>query len=96
VLFTQREILKITPRDPKRPPKDLTAPITWNLKRSISYEKEDDFNFKIWTLQNEAEYWKHLEFGTAWMPPRSFLRKWIIDNKDDIRKHFIKTLKKLI
>ena len=88
VQLLQEKILEITPRDPKRLPKDINAKVTWNLKRSIAYQQVWQFEFKIGTNQGEAEYWKFLEFGTPKMAPRSFLRKGIIDNKELVLKNF--------
>lgn len=93
VMLLQEKILEITPRDPKRLPKNINAKVTWNLKRSIAYEQVWQFEFKVGTNQGEAEYWKFLEFGTAHMEPRSFLRKWILDNKDEVLENFKKRFK---
>ena len=41
------DIRAIAPRDPTRPPKDLTRPVTGNLKRSIAYEVNDNLEAKI-------------------------------------------------
>lgn len=95
VLFLQGKILEITPRDPKRPPKDPSQPITGNLKRSVVYQEDWDFDFKIWTAQWMAEYWADLEFWTVYMKPRSFLRKWIADNKQETYNHFSKIFNRL-
>lgn len=35
VQLLEEEIIKITPRDPKRPPKDPSRKVTGSLKRSI-------------------------------------------------------------
>lgn len=88
VQLLQEEILKITPRDPRRPPKDPSRKITGDLKRSIDYQQVGQFEFVIGTKQGEAEYWKYLEFGTPRMAPRSFLRQGIIDSKDMVLKNF--------
>lgn len=96
VMLLQEKILEITPRDPARLPKDPNAKVTWNLKRSIDYQQIWQFEFKIGTKQGEAEYWKFLEFGTPRMQPRSFLRKWILDNKELVLKNFEKRFKQAI
>jgi len=96
VLLLQERIIEITPRDLKRPPKNPSAKVTGNLKRSIAYQKMSEFQYKIGTTQWMAEYWAHLEFGTVRMEPRSFLRKWIADNKNDIIKHFGKIFSRLL
>lgn len=88
VQLLQEEILKITPRDPKRPPKDPSRKVTGDLKRSIDFQQKSQFEFVIGTKQGEAEYGKYLEFGTPRMAPRSFLRQGIIDSKDLVLKNF--------
>lgn len=90
VQLLTNEIIKITPRDPKRPPKDPSRKVTGDLKRSIDYQQTGKFEFIIGTKQWEAEYWKYLEFGTPRMAPRSFLRQWIADSKDKVLKNFSK------
>jgi len=69
--------------------------VTGNLKRSIAYQEIGAFVFKIGIKQWEGEYWEMLEFWTKFMAPRSFLRKWIIDNRADILKNFAKVFNKL-
>lgn len=90
VQLLQNKIIDITPRDPERLPKNVNVPVTGNLKRSIAIEQVWKFEYKIWTLQGQAEYAKFLEFWTARMQPRSFLRKWIIDNKEIVMDNFQK------
>lgn len=96
VQLLQEEILKITPRDPKRPPKDPSRKITGSLKRSIDYQQVSQFEFVIGTKQGEAEYWKYLEFGTPRMEPRSFLRQGIIESKEMVLKNFEKRFKQTL
>lgn len=96
VQFLTKKVRDITPRDAKRPPKNLKAKVTWNLKNSIDYQKTSDFSYKIGTIQNDAEYWRFLEFGTVYMKPRSFVRKWIIDNKEKASINFQRRFKQLI
>lgn len=97
----QSEIIPITPRDPKRPPKDPSKKVTWNLKRSIQIEKIAFDHYKVgvvwaWVQWNQiikqwkgsvpAEYWMFLEFGTIRMKPRSFIRKALVEQKANIEK----------
>jgi len=89
VLTAEEKIIEITPRDPNRPPENINAKVTGSLKRSITHEQIERFKFAIWTQQGQAEYGKYLEFGTIFMKPRSFLRKWIADNT----KLFLDTFK---
>lgn len=96
VQLLQGKIIEITPRDPKRLPKNIKAKVTWNLKRSIIYDQVWEFEYIIGTTQDEAEYWKFLEFGTVHMQPRSFLRKWLIDNKDEVLRNFEKRFKQVL
>ena len=86
------KIEEITPRDPARPPKDLSRPVTGRLKSSINYRKEWKNNFSIWSMQNPTEYWAAQEFWTPKIPPRSYIRKWAIDNIDLIRNVIIKAV----
>jgi len=92
----------ITPRDLKRPPKNLNAKVTGSLKRSIWYERSWKFKYKVWskmwaknTLSWEEtnNYWFYLEFWTKFMKPRSFLRKWIYWNLNKLQKFLEKKLK---
>lgn len=96
VLMWVNEVKKITPRDPARPPNDPSQPVTWNLKRSVSYEKKWKLHYKIWTQQGQAEYWKYLEFWTVFMEPRSFIRKWLFSNKEKLRQNLIKRFKQIL
>jgi len=96
VQLLQEKIIEITPRDPKRLPKNTSVRVTGNLKRSIDYQQIKKFEYKIWTKQGESEYWKFLEFGTVHMQPRSFLRKALIDNKDLIFANFWKRFKQAL
>ena len=91
------KIVEITPRDPARPPKDLSQKVTWNLKRSIWYEKVNDFHYKVWTTMDEVEsYAWAMEFWTEHIPARPFLRKWINDNKKELEKVFVNIIKLLL
>ena len=56
VMVLEEEILKITPRDPARPPKDPSRKVTGDLKRSIGHQQNSKFEFVIGTRQGEAEY----------------------------------------
>lgn len=61
--------------------------VTWNLKRSISMEKLSNTNYAVGIIKwPTEEYWKHLEFWTDNMEERSFLRKWLVDNKKYLTK----------
>jgi hypothetical protein len=42
VRFLTGKIKKITPRDPARPPKDPSVPVTGNLERSVTYRKNKE------------------------------------------------------
>lgn len=97
----QSEIIKITPRDPARLPKDPSRKVTGNLKRSIQYEKVSWTHYKVWVVwawvrwdrvisswkwATPSEYWIYLEFWTIRMKPRSFIRKALIEQKQNIEK----------
>ena len=87
VKFLQDKILLITPRDLARPPKNSSRKVTGNLKKSIWSQKISDLEHVVgvrkWFYDTEI-YWAYQEFGTVKMPPRSYLRKWLEDNKRDI------------
>lgn len=93
VLRIRSMVRDIAPRDPRRPPKNPNAKVTGNLKRSINSEKVGKFSHIVGTNQGEAEYGWYQEFGTRFMPPRSFLRLAIIENEEVILQHFAKTAK---
>lgn len=97
----QDEIIKITPRDPKRLPKDPSRKVTWNLKRSVQYQKLSWTYYKVWVVgagikwwqiisvwkwATPAQYWVYLEFWTIRMKPRSFIRKAFAEQKEKIER----------
>ena len=99
------DIRAITPRDPTRPPKDLTRPVTGNLQRSIAYEVNDNLEAKIGVnLQHGLtegktpimEYARYQEFGTPNMPARSYLRKGLIEKGKEALDVFVFYLKKML
>lgn len=94
VLMLKEKVRDITPRDPRRPPKDLSRKVTGNLKRSISSEKKWKYKHIIGTMQSVANYGFHLEFWTRFMRPRSFLRLALIENEDEAKSHFIKIIRR--
>lgn len=96
----QDEIVKITPRDPKRPPLDTSRKVTWNLKRSVQHERVNWTLYKVWVVwawvkwnsivsvgkwATPAEYWLYLEFWTIRMKPRSFIRKALLEQEVNIQ-----------
>ncbi len=96
-LFLQQKIHEITPRDPQRPPKDPSRPVTGNLQRSIQHKKVNDTTYKIWVQRGPASsYAEKQEFGDATTPPRSYLRKWLADNKEKAQLVIAKTIKKFL
>jgi len=103
--FLQDKIIQITPRDPARPPKDPSRKVTWNLKRSIGNQKISDTEYRVWVRKwyfNTEEYGSYLEFWTVtefWtvrMKPRSFIRKWLEDNKIQVQNAIQQTFNQYI
>jgi HK97 gp10 family phage protein len=45
-------------------------------------------------LQNAANYWYWLEFGSRYMAPRSFLRLALIENEEKAWRLFAKIVKR--
>ena len=99
------DIRSITPRDPKRPPKDLSQPVTGNLQRSISYEVNDNLEAVVGVdMQYEGketktpllEYARYQEFWTPTMRPRSYLRRWVVKFGEKVLKNFAFYLKKFL
>lgn len=97
VQFIVTKIHENTPRDLKRPPKDLSAHVTWTLKSSIGYQRKEELNYKVWSRQwtknnkswEYAEtYWERLEFWTKYMKSRSFIRKGVRENLAKIKSIF--------
>jgi len=43
----QDEVVKITPRDPQRPPKNMKANVTGNLKKSIGIQKVTPLSYLV-------------------------------------------------
>lgn len=85
-------IKKITPRDPLRPPKDMSQHVTGNLRNSIDNEKLSRFSYLIGTQKAELSYAGAQEFGTEHIPARSYLRQWLKDNK----RRFVSNLQNVI
>ena len=99
------DIRSITPRDPNRPPEDLSRPVTGNLQRSISYEVNDNLEAVVGVdMEYEGketktpllEYARYQEFGTPTMRPRSYLRLWVVRFAEKTLKTFAFYLKKLL
>jgi HK97 gp10 family phage protein len=90
------DIVRITPRDPDRLPKDPSRPVTGRLKDSIAYKKNSRFDFSVGTLNKAPSYAYWQEFGTPKMPPRSYLRKGIIDNAEKLYRNFIKAVSSML
>ncbi len=105
VQFIVNKIQEITPRDLKRPPLDPSRHVTWTLKRSIGYQRIWSLKYKTWSKQwskntrtwkDANVYWEKLEFWTKYIKERSFIRKWIEDNIDGIKRVFIKLTNKYL
>ena len=103
--FIVKKIHDITPRDLNRPPKDPSAHVTWSLKSSIWYQRVKQLNYKAWSKQwskntktwdEVSTYWEKLEFWTKHITKKSFIRKWINDNIDNIKLIFIQLAKKYL
>lgn len=58
------------PRDPRRPPQDLSRPVTGHLRGSISAER---IEFGHWIVGVNAEYGLYQELGTSRIPARPYL-----------------------
>ena len=68
----QAEAKRIAPRDPARPPKDPSRPVTGNLRSSII--RTDGRSGQLSTeIGPTANYGEFLETGTSTMAPRPFM-----------------------
>jgi HK97 gp10 family phage protein len=67
----------IAPRDPSRPPKDMSQKVSGMLRRSI---KREIFDLKAIIFTN-IEYAQYLEFGTRYMKARPFLIPSFLDQR---------------
>lgn len=95
VQVLESKIKDITPRDQNRLPNNPNIKVTWNLRRSISYEKIDKLTYKIWVRSwyfNTEKYWLYQEYWTSKLPQRSFIRKWIIENQNYIQNIINKSI----
>lgn len=106
------EIVKITPRDPARPPLDPSRKVTGNLKRSINYERVDGTRYKVgvqgaginvrWLPisigkgASPAEYWYYLEYGTVRMKPRSFIRQALFEQREKVIAYIQRVFNRLL
>lgn len=92
----RNEILTVTPRDPKRPPKDLGQRVTGNLKRSIISSIENGIAYAWVSSVGEAvAYAEYLEYGTSRMIARSYIQS-TRDNprvQEKLRKKFESTIR---
>ncbi|NCD07757.1 MAG: hypothetical protein EOL97_16735 [Spirochaetia bacterium] len=84
----------IAPRDPSRPPKDMSRPVTGNLRNSI---KVSVMNLKALVFTNWS-YAIYQEFGTRYMKARPFLIPSFLEYrkkfKDDIKLKLTRGIKK--
>lgn len=106
VEMAKEKIKEITPRDAKRPPKDISQHVTWALRNSIDSEKKWKFEYIIWTQQGMISWesgsgvpdnyaWVQ-EFWSEYTPARSFLRKWITDNAKKMTDNFAKRFQEFV
>lgn len=79
------------PRDPARPPKDLTQKVTGNLRNSIQATMEAGNGLK-WRVNVYAAYGAYQEFGTKKMPARPYL----VPAVEKYRQQFIDKLAALL
>jgi len=75
------------PRDPARPPKDLTAKVTGNLRNSIQRAMDGPGGLK-WRVNVGAPYGPFQEFGTRFIPARPYL----VPAVEKYRQQFIEKL----
>lgn len=92
----EEKIIDITPRDPKRPPKDPTQKVTGNLQQSIWNEKIWDWVYLVgvesWV--DAERYAGTQEFWYENIPARSYLWKWLEDNSKELINNFIRDMEK--
>lgn len=69
---------------------------TGQMKRSIHPEVESSTVVKIGTDITDPPYPFFLEYGTSRMPPYSFLRPALDENKDKARREIRKALKQVL
>ena len=71
----------ITPRDPARPPKDLSQPITGALRANSNVVKNDDIGLS-WNVEYYQEYAPYQELGAPAinLPARPFLTPSVENN----------------
>lgn len=87
----------LVPRSENQPtPKNPEAPVTGNLKDATTREKSWEMRYRIGIDASRShtvgkkkirkvkpvDYGEHLEFGTKYMQPRSFLRRGSIEFKE--------------
>lgn len=74
--MAREEIIKVTPRDPNRPPKDPSKKVTGTLKRSIITDTED-LAITAWVsdVGDQVAYAHAQEYGTSRTPARSYIHQ---------------------
>ncbi len=89
------------PRSDFWPPKNPDAPVSGNLKDSLTRAKDDDLQYRVWIdawhswewKTKPVEYWEYLEFWTRKMKPRPFLRNGAEYTKERFQQVFAKWFK---
>jgi hypothetical protein len=71
--------------------------VTGNLKKSLSMEKTDDFEYSVGVQEWPTEdYWYKQEYWDTTTPARSYLRKSLEENKEVLLEQFNKTVQEIL
>lgn len=73
---------------PHSKPGEFPRRITGYLARAVDVEyDESNLSARVFVRNEQAPYWKFLEFGTSKMEPRPFLSRTLREMKPRIRKN---------
>jgi hypothetical protein len=88
------KIKKLAPRsDLQQPVQHPEVPTTWRLEESIHHRKNTnkEYSYRIGT-PTSVTYAEYQEYWTRYIPPRSFLRRWLLDYSTEVERYFEKLL----
>jgi hypothetical protein len=89
-LFLEGKIKKLAPRSKlQEEPQHPEIPTTWKLRESIHHKKNTNqaHSYRI-GVPFTMEYGEYQEYGTRHIPPRSYLRRWLLEYSKETEQYF--------
>lgn len=91
----REEIVKVTPRDPNRPPQDPNKPVTGTLKRSIISKNTWNSAYAgVSASGNQVPYARTQEYGNSKVRPRSYIR--LTKDNSEVQKKLFTTYQNVL